>query len=197
MSVQRRTVLQSLICGALVTQTVGQVAAAVDTSRWTRLPEFPDLALLDHDGQAIRLRPLLQQSRITLINFMFTGCTTVCPPGTALLRDALRLLKERADTRDAHIVSITVDPLADGPAQLRQYARRFDIELGQQAGWTLVTGVAAEIAQTVAAFGVPSNLPSAHPSLIWLGDVPRQRWTRVSGLNPPQTLVDLVLESRR
>jgi protein SCO1 len=195
-SVQRRTLMQALAISswALVAQ---QTMAVPDATRWSRLPDLPEVPLLDHDGQTIYLPRLLSQSRVTLVNFMFTGCATVCPPGTAILRDALQLLREQPETRDALCVSITVDPLADGPAQLRQYAKRYGIALGGASGWAMVTGTMADMGRTLSALGVSASAPSAHPSLVWLGDGQRQRWTRVSGLNPPQSFAKLALELRR
>lgn len=171
--------------------------AAVEPTRWVRPPRLPDVALLDHTGSEIRLAKLLSQARTTLVSFMFTGCAAACPPQTAILRETLRLLRQRADARDVQIVSLTVDPLADGPEQLRAYAQRFGVALGVQPGWAMVTGTPASMARTLSAFDVPPGPPGDHPSLLWLGDAPRERWTRTTGLNPPQSLVDLVLESRR
>ncbi len=209
-SLQRRLVLHSLanpVAGALVARlgryalcsvAIGPALAATAAAiRWGRPPYLPDLPLLDHDGREIRLQKFLLQARTTLVSFMFTGCGTVCLPQTAVLRETARLLQDRGDARDVLFVSLTVDPLADGPSQLRAYARRFDVALGAQSGWAMVTGTPANMARTLSAFDVPAGPPGDHPSLLWLGDAPRQRWTRTSGLNPPQTLVDLVLESRR
>jgi protein SCO1 len=192
-AVLRRRVLQSGVCVLSVQPNL----AATKPARWIPLPDLPDVPLLDHDGRTVNLPRLLSQSNTTLIHFMFTGCRTVCPPGTAIVREALQLLRARDATRDALCVSVTVDPLGDGPTQLRQYAKRFDIALGVASGWCMVTGAAAPMASTLAALGMTTGAPSDHTSLVWIGDGQRQRWTRLSGLNPPQSLVDIALEVGR
>lgn len=129
---------------------------------------------------------------------MFTGCQTVCPPQTALLADALRQLQARGMADGLALVSITVDPLADGPAQLAAYGRRFGLPMGEAsaaagaAPWRLLTGEPAALGRLLAAFGLPPAAPGEHPSLLWLADGPRARWTRSSSLNPPSALVALV-----
>lgn len=159
---------------------------------WLPAPALPDVPLLDQDGRAVRLERDLLAGRTVIVNFMFAGCRTVCPPQTALLREAGRRLKERPATREVLMLSITVDPLADGPAQLRAYAQRFDIALGADRGWVMLTGQPADVARLLTAFDVPAGAPGDHPSLLWLGSSPRGRWTRASSLNPPETVVALV-----
>ena len=110
---------------------------------------------------------------------------------------ALRALRERLDARSAaarrvRLLSISVDPLGDSPAALRDYARRFDLRLGLAAGWLLLTGSAGELARTWRAFDVPVADPDAHSSLLWLGDARTARWTRASALAPTERLLELM-----
>ena len=152
----------------------------------------PDVRLLDQSGAAHGLRALCEGP--VVIGFFYTGCSTVCPPQTA----ALRALRERLDagasrgTARARVLSITVDPLGDSPEAIRAYARRFDVRLGLDAGWLMLTGQPAELARVWAAFGVPVGDPEAHSSLLWLGSAARGRWTRAAALTPTARLVELL-----
>lgn len=151
----------------------------------------PDARLLDSAGTTQRLRALCEPP--VVIGFFYTGCSTVCPPQTAMLR----ALRERLDAAHAgapraRLLSITVDPLGDSPAAMRAYAQRFELRLGLDAGWLMLTGEAAELRRVWAAFGVPLGDPEAHSSLLWLGSASRGRWTRASALTPTDKLIDLL-----
>ncbi|MGJ7580285.1 SCO family protein [Variovorax sp. RHLX14] len=182
--------LGTLACGIASAWPRRATAAATD---WLPAPPLPRTPMLDHHGRAVLLQDAIVG--IVIVSFFFNGCQTVCPPQTALLRDAQRRLRTRGRAGDLRMVAITVDPLGDGPAQLRDYARRFDLPLaarGVDDGWLLLTGERADVGRVLAAFGVPAGLPGDHPSLLWLGDTARGRWTRTSSLNPPEALVALV-----
>lgn len=167
------------------------------STRWLPAPVLPDVPLLDQQGRVVRLQRDLIEGRTVIVNFMFTGCQTVCPPQTALLREVSRQLQASNATRDVLVLSITVDPLADGPAQLRAFGERYELPMGRDKGWVLLGGKPVDVAKVLAAFEVPPGAPGEHPSLLWLGDAPRGRWTRTSSLNPPSALVALVQELRR
>jgi protein SCO1/2 len=149
------------------------------------------LPLLDHTNQTIYL-PDLVRDRLAIYNFFFTGCNTVCPPQTALLREAVQQVRARRDLRSALFVSISVDPLGDGPVQLRSYAERFGLSLGLQAQWVMLTGTPPSMTKTLAAFNQPQTRPGEHSSFLWLGNQRSQRWTRTSSLNAPASLVQLI-----
>jgi protein SCO1 len=139
----------------------------------------------------------LIDGRTVVVNFMFTGCQTVCPPQTALLREAMRRLDGRRSARDLLVLSLTVDPLADGPAELRAFGQRYQLPVGLASGWVLLTGGPADVAKVLTAFDVPAGAPGDHPSLLWLGHAPSGRWTRSSSLNPPEALVSLIEDLRQ
>ena len=183
---------------AMVFSGLGAAVDAATAGRnWLPQPVLPDVPLLDQDGRPVRLQQGLIDGRTVVINFMFTGCQTVCPPQTALLREALRRLSERGSTRDLLVLSLTVDPLADGPAQLRAFGQRYQLPVGLARGWVLLTGSPADVARLLAAFDVQAGAPGDHPSLLWLGHAPSGRWTRSSSLNPPEALVSLLEELRQ
>ena len=190
---RRREAIATVLC-SMVPVLVWQRPAA--GAAWLRPPALPDAPLIDHEGRSRRLADLLR-GRAVVVSFFFTGCGTVCPAQTALLLEARRQWQARPALRDALIVSITVDPLGDGPAQLRGYAQRFGLPIGESGGWVLLTGAPREVDKVLAVFEVPSGRPEEHLSLLWLGDEPRGRWTRTSALNPPQVTGQLFEELRR
>jgi protein SCO1 len=152
---------------------------------WLPTPALPDVALQDQDGQAQRLLGGLIGQRAVVVSFFFSGCGTVCPPQTALLRELRQRIDAAGHASDVLFLSISVDPLGDGPAQLRAYAQRFGLHAGASGNWSLLTGAPGDVARVLQGFGVASGAPQQHANLVWMGQATRQRWTRLAGLASP------------
>lgn len=196
---RRRQATAALFGGAIASISPWRAACAAN---WLESPAVPDVPLLDHAGRVQRL-PELLRGRAVAVNFIFTGCSTVCPPQTALLREAFRQWQARTALRDVLVVSLSVDPLGDGPSQLRDYARRFDLPVDASTGeassaprWVLLTGAVASMRKVLSAFDVALGAADQHPAMLWLGDTARGRWTRTSALNAPPITTRLLEELR-
>lgn len=99
--------------------------------------ELAHLALTDQDGKRFSLADL--KGDTLLVNFMFAGCTSVCPVQTIGLRRVHNELKLDPKTDRIKLVSITIAPLSDTPQQLKDFAKRFEID---QPTWRF--GVASQ-----------------------------------------------------
>lgn len=73
----------------------------------------------------------------TVVNFFFSGCTTVCPVSMELLSLTRKDLAAEAPS----FLSISVTPLADNPATLAGYAKK----LALPDDWHLATGVPRQV----------------------------------------------------
>lgn len=97
------------------------------------------VALVDQRGQA--LPPAALQGRVLLLNFVFTGCSAICPAQVRELAELHKALP--AGVREhARFLSVSVDPANDTPAQLAAFARRMDAE---RPGWFFATGEPARV----------------------------------------------------
>ena len=183
-----------LACGAWPAQALaGAPGASVGTS-WSGAPPLPDAQLVDHLGQPVWLRRMLRAQTGVVVSFFYTGCSTVCPPQTALLRDLRQQLDSQPATRRVLLVSISVDPLGDGPEQLREHLRRFQIEAGPDKGWLWLTGQPAEVSGVLRGFGVKPSAAADHPNLLWMADIRRERWTRTAVLQAPLQVAERLQE---
>jgi protein SCO1/2 len=146
------------------------------------LPNVPDVALRDQQGREVRLRALLAERTVAL-NFIFTGCSSFCPPQTAVFRSVQARLDELRSARYAPLLlSLTLDPLNDTPQALTQYAARFDARLGLAQGWLMLTGAPDVVERTTRAFDASAGNPDDHPAQLWVGCSANARWLRSSGL---------------
>ncbi len=149
--------------------------------------KVPDLALIDQDGKPVHFYSDLVRGKVVMINFIFTTCTTICPPMGATFGKVQQLLGDRAG-RDVHLISVSVDPANDTPERMKAWGQKF----GAGPGWTLVTGTPATVVQLLKTLGVYTPNLNDHTPLVLAGNDPRGEWTRAYGLAAPAKLVELL-----
>ena len=165
-------------------------AAKADT-HWQKMPsQIPDTLVRDQDGRQLKFYSDLIKNRTVAINFIFTSCTTVCPPLTATFRQTQKQLSERMG-RDVQLISISVDPLTDTPDRLKRYAEKFDVA----PGWTFVTGDKFAIDQLLKGLGAYSGDKWDHTPLVLIGNDQAGAWTRLNGLASAPVLVQTLDEA--
>ncbi|WP_373048083.1 SCO family protein [Vulgatibacter sp.] len=144
---------------------------------------IPDVVLLDQDGTAVDLQALLRD-RTVAINFVFSTCTTICSPMTAVFARLQRELGTRGRS-DVALVSISLDPATDTPARLKRWADSF----GRREGWTFLTGDRDKVAAALRGLGghVPDR--NRHAPWVLIGDTGTGTWRKVLGLASPERLV--------
>jgi protein SCO1/2 len=149
--------------------------------------QIPDVSLVDQDGRPVRFASDLVRDRVVAVNFVFTTCTTICPPMGANFAKLRQLLGERAG-RDVHLISVSVDPRTDTPERLKAWAGKF----GAGPGWTLVTGDPAEVTRLLKALGAYTPSIDDHSPLLLVGNAASGEWTRAYGLAPPAKIVEIL-----
>lgn len=110
------------------------------------LDEFgtvPAFSLVDERGQVFTEEAL--RGHPTIVNFIFTRCDTVCPITAMKMQ---RIEEKSRDRRGFAIklLSISVDPEHDGPAQLAAFATKYK---ANPERWRFVTGKPADIKSLV------------------------------------------------
>jgi cytochrome oxidase Cu insertion factor (SCO1/SenC/PrrC family) len=160
------------------------VAAPVETSSKMNIP---DVELLDQNGKKIHFYTDLVKGQTVVINFIFTTCTTICPPLGATFA---RVQKELGDKvgRDVRFISISVDPVTDTPERLKAWGAKF--HAGE--GWTFVTGNKPQIDELLRALGASSARREDHSPTVLIGNDAQGHWTRSYGLANTTTLVNII-----
>ncbi len=93
------------------------------------------LALVDQSGN--RVGDDVFDRGPTVVNFFYSGCTTLCPVSMELLS----LTRKDLGAQAPNFLSISVTPLADTPAALTAYAKKINLP----ADWRLATGVPQQV----------------------------------------------------
>jgi cytochrome oxidase Cu insertion factor (SCO1/SenC/PrrC family) len=145
---------------------------------------IPDVEVLDQDGNTRHFYSDLVKGKTVAINFIFTNCTTICPPLGATFARVQRDL----GNKDVQFISVSVDPLTDTPERLKAWGAKFKAG----AGWTFVTGNKPEIDQLLRALGASSARREDHTPSVIIGNDAKDVWTRTYGLAKTTQMVTLI-----
>lgn len=150
----------------------------------TATSQIPDVKVTTQDGRTVDFYSDLIKGKVVAVNFVFTSCSTVCPPMGAIFG---KLQERRAD---AHLVSVSIDPEVDTPAKLKAWGRKF----GAKPGWTLVTGKKDDIVRILKAMNAYSPDYVNHQPVTLLGNDATGTWKRSYGFTSATKLAAMLEE---
>lgn len=136
---------------------------------------IPELILIDMDNNKVSLHDALGDEGPVILNFIFTTCTTICPVLSATFSQVQRELGD--ETKNARMISITIDPEQDTPERLKEYASRYKAG----ADWQFLTGSIENIIATQKAFDAYRGDKMNHIPLTFLRSTDDGRWVRLEG----------------
>ena len=183
--------LERAVSSTAITDDQNLLAAntASDAPRYAGRMVIPEVEVLDQNGNALHFYSDLIKEKTVAINFIFTNCTTICPPLAATFA---RVQKEIGDKvgKEVHFISISVDPLTDTPERLKAWGAKFKAG----PGWTFVTGDKQEIDKLLNALGASVSRREDHSPTVVVGNDVKGVWTRTYGLARPAQLVGLIMD---
>lgn len=114
---------------------------AVNDTFWQHIPDF---TLTNQLGHKVSFSDyaLKDSGRITVADFFFTHCTTICPGMTLQMKKLQQAVTKGVKVGDntadyVQYLSFSIDPEYDSVAALKKWADRFQIDPGN---WWLLTG---------------------------------------------------------
>jgi len=146
---------------ALMLPGAGRAQAQASTGLVLPRQTVPDVPLTDAEGRRAGLAGRLR-GRVSAVQLMFAGCSTVCPLQGALFAGAAR----RVQAAGVQLLSLSVDPLSDGPAALGAWLDRF----GRHLAWSAAAPRVEDV-ESLAGFllGAPPKT-GTHSSRVFLFD---------------------------
>jgi protein SCO1/2 len=162
-----------LAAGATGTGAVAQVApGGAQLVRTLAEYRVPAVRLQRADGTEVRLADELDYDGPVALNFVFTTCSAICPIQSRVFAE----LQQKGGP-GLRLLSISLDPLNDTPAQLRDYGRRF----GAGNGWHFYTGTLDASSAAQRAFDVYRGNKMNHQPLVLLRSGAGRKWVRIEG----------------
>ena len=92
--------------------------------------------------------------------------------------------------REINMVSISVDPLVDTPASLKQYAARFKVK----PGWYFLTGKKENIDWVLYKLGGYVEDKTDHTNLLIIGNVETGEWVKVFAMSNPAQIAEAAIK---
>src|SRR5215212_11443633 len=132
---------------------------------------IPDVKVTTQDGKTVNFYSDLVKGKTVAVNFVFTSCTTVCPPMGAIFG------KLQEQHGNEHLVSVSIDPEVDTPERLKAWSRKF----GARPGWTLVTGKKDDIVRILKAMNAYWPDFTNHQPVTIVGNDATGKWKRAYG----------------
>jgi len=149
--------------------------------------KFPDLVVRDQDGRKARFYSDLIKDKIVVLSFFYTSCTFVCTRQGKTFSGLQSLLGERLG-KSVFLISVTTDPVNDGPQQLKAWGERYKVN----PGWTLVTGEEDEMNKLLVPFTGRKAGGTMHIPSTFIANGKTGLWTGVVGNFTPEQLLKMV-----
>ena len=160
-----------------------RVDASAALQRSTAEYRTPDVALVRDDGARVSLLKELDDGRPVVMNFIYTGCTTICPLSSQVFSQLQVALGAERDR--VHLVSISIDPEQDTPPRLRAYAAKFHAF----KEWNHYTGSTAASVAAQRAFDVYRGDKMNHTPVTLMREAPGRPWVRFDGFATARDLL--------
>jgi protein SCO1/2 len=142
------------------------------------------IKMVRQDGVLTNIAKELTSGKPTILAFIYTTCTTVCPVTTQILSVVQNQLIKDSD--NFRIVSVSIDPEYDTPARLVTYGKKF----GALVQWQHYTGTIAQSESIQKAFGAFQADKMNHIPLIFVGGGDKKSWVRLEGFPSPEQVVN-------
>ena len=144
-------------------------------------------SLVDQDGRPVQLYADLMKGKVVVIDAIFTTCQGACPVMSRNFAKIQDWLGDRLG-KEAYLISISVDPVTDTPAKLKEYASHFNA----RPGWYFLTGKPDDVAQVLKKLGQYTEKPDDHLNLFLVGNDVTGLWKKAFGLADAAQLLPIV-----
>ncbi|MFH1215560.1 MAG: SCO family protein [Pseudomonadota bacterium] len=168
-------------------------SSAVWASKYERSIEtvaVPDVVLVNHLGEKVRLKSLLESGKPVILDFIYATCTTICPVLSAGFANFQKKLGPEVD--QVHLVSITIDPENDTPGAMKEYLERYQA----QPGWEFLSGSRKDVDQVMRAFDAYFRDKMDHRPLSFIRAPDEGKWIRIYGLISTSDLMNEFQQTR-
>ena len=176
------SVVFSLILSPVLYASDADRAAAEQKAR----DYFTNLEVIDQDGRKLKFYDDVLKDKVVAINFIFTNCQGACPLMTRHLTLVRDLLGPEVGN-EIHFVSMSIDPLRDTPAAMKEFAQTHDAD---QDYWRFVTGSPENLEYIVKKLGQYTDDVEAHSTLLLAANVRTAHWTKIPPNVPPNGVVE-------
>lgn len=150
---------------------------------------LPPLPLVGDDARRSDLTSHLR-GRTTALQLMFTGCSATCPIQGALFGAVAPLIAGKSELQ---LLSISIDPLSDGPQALRAWLHRF----GATAQWRAAAPRVEDVDRLLDELRGRAGGPDRHTAKVYLVDRQARLAYRTADMPPARFVADMLEQLAR
>lgn len=168
-----------LLLFILMPAFTGNEVQAATKEKYKRTIEnytVPEVTLVNQDGRKVKFSTILNSTKVVIVDFIFTTCTTICPVLSAGLCSFQNNIGP--EHKDVQLVSISIDPEHDTPKKLKEYLKKYDTK----PGWDFYTGQKSDIAKLLKALDAYTLDKMSHFPLYLIYSSAEKKWVRIYGL---------------
>lgn len=180
------TLLVLILAGAASAQQPATAATTNGTEN-AAAKYFTDVELVNQNGEKMRFYSDLLQGKTVIIDSFFATCQGSCLPMTRNLEKVQEALGDRLG-KDARIISISVDPTVDTPAELKAFAKKFHA----RPGWYFLTGSKENVEFVLKKLGQFVEERNDHYNIFIIGNERTGLWKKAFGLAKSEEIVKVV-----
>ncbi len=158
---------------------------------------FTNLELINQDGETVRFFDDVLKDKVVVINFIFTNCEGACP----LITQKLTLVRDRMEGHigdPLRFVSLSLDPVRDTPAALKEFAK---VHHADHDGWVFLTGKPENLEDIIKRLGQYTNDVEAHSTMMLAGNVNAAHWMKILPHEQPPAIAEklrlLILDNEK
>jgi protein SCO1/2 len=166
---------------------IAQQEAAKPATQSPAQTYFTDVVLVNQNGEKMRFYSDLLHDKVVVINSFFATCQGSCLPMNRNLEKMQQALGDRVG-KEVHIISISVDPTVDTPANLKEYAKK----LHAKPGWYFLTGEKQNVDFALKKLGNFVTDKQDHLNIFIIGNEHTGLWKKAFGLAQSDELVKVV-----
>ncbi|MDX2457651.1 MAG: SCO family protein [Gammaproteobacteria bacterium] len=186
-----RAIATSLVLTSFMLLCHSSAVADTDTSKSASGRTYPNVPLINQDGETLHFYDDVIKGKVVTINFMFTSCPDSCPLETAKLRQVQKQLGEHAG-KNVYMYSISIDPDRDTPEALKAYMKKFNVG----PGWQFLTGKKKDIdliRKKLGMLNTDEKEFSDHNINFIMGNEVTGRWVKRTPFDVPEALTAVLL----
>ncbi len=147
---------------------------------------FTNLELINQDGETVRFFDDVMKDKVVVINFIFTNCKGACP----LMTHKLTLVRDKLEGyvgEPLQFVSLSLDPLRDTPAAMKEFAKTHNAD---HDGWVFLTGDAGNLDTIIKKLGQYTDDMEAHSTMMLAGNVNNAHWIKILPQEQPPAIAE-------
>lgn len=186
----KRVLFGLVFCVLLAPSTYGQGSAPsppgqVHTENLSGAHKyFTDVELINQDGQPLRFYSDLLKGKVVIISSFMSTCKAGCP----VKNRNLEKVQEAAGAllgKSVLILSISVDPVTDTPARLKEYAKTYHAK----PGWHFLTGKKENVDWALYKIGQYVPNKEDHLNILVMGNERTGLWKKAFALAAAPDLI--------